>query len=36
MQLALDAQIPEIFGGGGGETIYIDTEGSFMVGSFYD
>ena len=31
IQLALDAQIPEIFTGNGGESIYIDTEGSFMV-----
>lgn len=31
IQLALDAQIPEVFTGNGGESIYIDTEGSFMV-----
>ncbi|GFR81760.1 DNA repair protein RAD51-like protein [Elysia marginata] len=31
MQLAVDAHIPECFGGVGGETIYIDTEGSLVV-----
>ncbi|XP_075445893.1 DNA repair protein RAD51 homolog 3 isoform X2 [Ascaphus truei] len=31
MQLAVDVQIPECFGGVDGEAIYIDTEGSFMV-----
>lgn len=31
MQLAVNVQIPEIFGGNGGEAIYIDTEGGFMV-----
>lgn len=31
MQLALDVQIPRIFGGVGGEAVYIDTEGSLMV-----
>mmetsp|Transcript_20297 Transcript_20297/g.40262 ORF Transcript_20297/g.40262 Transcript_20297/m.40262 type:complete len:301 (-) Transcript_20297:150-1052(-) len=31
MQLAVDVQIPEAFNGVGGECIYIDTEGSFMV-----
>jgi len=31
IQLALNAQIPEVFTGNGGESIYIDTEGSFMV-----
>ena len=31
MQLAVDVQIPEVLGGNGGEAIYIDTEGSFMV-----
>lgn len=31
IQLALDVQIPEVFGGLGGEAIYIDTEGSFMI-----
>ncbi|KAK3083621.1 hypothetical protein FSP39_000413 [Pinctada imbricata] len=31
MQLAVDAQIPECFGGVAGEVIYIDTEGSFIV-----
>ncbi|CAH1231070.1 DNA repair protein RAD51 homolog 3-like [Branchiostoma lanceolatum] len=31
MQLAIDVQIPSAFGGLGGEAVYIDTEGSFMV-----
>ncbi|XP_019401260.1 PREDICTED: DNA repair protein RAD51 homolog 3 isoform X2 [Crocodylus porosus] len=31
MQLAVDVQIPECFGGLAGEAVYIDTEGSFMV-----
>jgi RAD51-like protein 2 len=31
IQLSLCAQIPEAFTGNGGESIYIDTEGSFMV-----
>ncbi|XP_030041986.1 DNA repair protein RAD51 homolog 3 isoform X1 [Microcaecilia unicolor] len=31
IQLAVDVQIPECFGGIAGEAIYIDTEGSFMV-----
>ncbi|XP_058967481.2 DNA repair protein RAD51 homolog 3 [Pocillopora verrucosa] len=31
MQLAVDVQIPDEFGGLDGETIYIDTEGSFIV-----
>jgi hypothetical protein len=31
IQLALNIQIPEIFNGLGGEAVYIDTEGSFMV-----
>ncbi|KNC56404.1 Rad51 DNA recombinase 3 [Thecamonas trahens ATCC 50062] len=31
MQLAVDVQIPEAFGGAGGSAIYIDTEGSFVV-----
>ncbi|XP_048582236.1 DNA repair protein RAD51 homolog 3 [Nematostella vectensis] len=31
MQLAVDVQIPEEFGGLDGEVIYIDTEGSFIV-----
>ena len=31
IQLALNVQIPEVFNGLGGEAIYIDTEGSFMV-----
>lgn len=31
MQLAVDVQIPECFGGVCGETVYIDTEGTFIV-----
>ena len=31
IQLALNVQIPEVFNGLGGEAVYIDTEGSFMV-----
>ncbi|KGL78024.1 DNA repair protein RAD51 3, partial [Tinamus guttatus] len=31
MQLAVDVQIPECFGGLAGEAVFIDTEGSFMV-----
>lgn len=31
LQLAVDAQIPEALGGVGGQAVYIDTEGSFMV-----
>ncbi|XP_069471262.1 DNA repair protein RAD51 homolog 3 isoform X2 [Ambystoma mexicanum] len=31
MQLSVDVQIPECFGGVDGEAVYIDTEGSFMV-----
>ncbi|XP_064620784.1 DNA repair protein RAD51 homolog 3-like isoform X3 [Lineus longissimus] len=31
MQLSVDVQIPEAFGGIGGEAVYIDTEGSFIV-----
>ena len=31
IQISLDVQIPEVFTGNGGESIYIDTEGSFMV-----
>ncbi|KAJ1422732.1 P-loop containing nucleoside triphosphate hydrolase protein [Ochromonadaceae sp. CCMP2298] len=31
IQLALNCQIPEAFAGLGGECVYIDTEGSFMV-----
>jgi RAD51-like protein 2 len=31
VQLALDVQIPETFGGNGAEAVYIDTEGGFMV-----
>ena len=36
MQLAIDVQIPEMFGGNGAEAIYIDTEGSFMVSLMTD
>ena len=31
MQLAVDVQIPECFGGVEGEAVYIDTEGSFLA-----
>ncbi|MGH0134315.1 UNVERIFIED_CONTAM: hypothetical protein FKN15_051717 [Acipenser sinensis] len=31
IQLAVDAQIPGCFGGLGGQAVYIDTEGSFLV-----
>lgn len=31
MQLAVDVQIPECFGGVAGEAVFIDTEGSFMI-----
>ncbi|KAM3933849.1 DNA repair protein RAD51 homolog 3 [Leptodactylus fuscus] len=36
MQLAVDVQIPECFGGADGETVYIDTENSFMVERLVD
>jgi RAD51-like protein 2 len=36
MQLALDVQIPALFGGVAGSAIYIDTEGSFMVSRMRD
>ncbi|XP_075051171.1 DNA repair protein RAD51 homolog 3 isoform X2 [Mixophyes fleayi] len=36
MQLAVDVQIPECFGGVDGETVYIDTENSFMVERLVD
>ena len=36
MQLAVDVQIPECFGGVEGEAIFIDTEGSFMVDRVVD
>ncbi|XP_062391723.1 DNA repair protein RAD51 homolog 3 isoform X2 [Sardina pilchardus] len=31
LQLAVDVQIPVCFGGRGGQVLYIDTEGSFLV-----
>ena len=31
MQLCVDVQIPQCFGGCGGEAVYIDTEGSFIA-----
>lgn len=31
IQLAVDVQIPVCFGGLGGQVVYIDTEGSFLV-----
>uniref|UniRef100_A0A8C9UUQ1 DNA repair protein RAD51 homolog 3 n=1 Tax=Spermophilus dauricus TaxID=99837 RepID=A0A8C9UUQ1_SPEDA len=36
MQLAIDVQIPECFGGVAGEAVFIDTEGSFMVDRVVD
>ncbi|KAM5181023.1 DNA repair protein RAD51 homolog 3 [Mantella aurantiaca] len=36
MQLAVDVQIPECFGGNDGETVYIDTESSFRVERLVD
>ncbi|KAM4795900.1 DNA repair protein RAD51 homolog 3 [Rhinophrynus dorsalis] len=36
MQLAVDVQIPECFGGVDGETVYIDTESSFIVERLVD
>uniref|UniRef100_A0A8D0YMQ7 DNA repair protein RAD51 homolog 3 n=1 Tax=Sus scrofa TaxID=9823 RepID=A0A8D0YMQ7_PIG len=36
MQLAVDVQIPECFGGVEGEAVFIDTEGSFMVNRVVD
>ncbi|XP_012868650.1 PREDICTED: DNA repair protein RAD51 homolog 3 isoform X2 [Dipodomys ordii] len=36
MQLAVDVQIPECFGGVAGEAVFIDTEGSFMVDRVID
>lgn len=36
MQLAVDVQIPESFGGLDGEVVYIDTEGSFIVERLVD
>ncbi|XP_075706524.1 DNA repair protein RAD51 homolog 3 isoform X3 [Rhinoderma darwinii] len=36
MQLAVDVQIPECFGGVNGETVYIDTENSFIVERLVD
>ena len=36
IQLSVDVQIPECFGGIEGEAIYIDTEGSFIVDRVVD
>lgn len=36
MQLVVDVQIPECFGGVGGEAVFIDTEGSFIVDRLVD
>nr|XP_020642618.1 DNA repair protein RAD51 homolog 3 [Pogona vitticeps] len=36
MQLVVDVQIPENFGGLAGEAVFIDTEGSFMVDRVVD
>jgi RecA/RadA recombinase len=35
-QLAVDVGIPEIFGGVGGEALYVDTEGSFSLDRAHD
>eukprot|EP00061_Rhincodon_typus_P014673 g41850.t1 len=35
-KLVVDAQIPECFGGLDGESVYIDTEGSFIVDRVMD
>lgn len=31
LQLAVNVQVPPCFGGVGGQVVYIDTEGSFLV-----
>lgn len=31
LQLAVDVQVPPCFGGVGGQVVYIDTEGSFVL-----
>ncbi|KAM7411079.1 hypothetical protein PAMA_021181 [Pampus argenteus] len=31
LQLAVDVQVPQCFGGIGGQAVFIDTEGSFMI-----
>lgn len=31
IQLVVDASIPEELGGAGGEAVYVDTEGSFII-----
>ncbi|XP_064612813.1 DNA repair protein RAD51 homolog 3-like [Liolophura sinensis] len=36
LQLSVDVQIPEAFGGLGGEAVYVDTEGSFIVERLVD
>ncbi|XP_072502961.1 DNA repair protein RAD51 homolog 3 isoform X2 [Notamacropus eugenii] len=36
MQLAVDVQIPECFGGVAGEAVFLDTEGSFMIDRVVD
>ncbi|XP_068934264.1 DNA repair protein RAD51 homolog 3 isoform X3 [Petaurus breviceps papuanus] len=36
LQLAVDVQIPECFGGVAGEAIFLDTEGTFMVDRVVD
>ncbi|XP_029994107.1 LOW QUALITY PROTEIN: DNA repair protein RAD51 homolog 3-like [Sphaeramia orbicularis] len=36
LQLAVDVQIPECFGGVGGQALFIDTEGSFTVQRLVD
>jgi len=36
IQLAVDVQIPVVFGGVGGKAVYIDTEGSFGIDRVQD
>ena len=36
MQLSVDVNIPECFGGLGGEAVYIDTENSFVIDRIVD
>lgn len=36
LQLAVDVQVPRCFGGLGGQVVYIDTEGSFLLQRLLD
>lgn len=36
LQLAVDVQVPHCFGGLGGQVVYIDTEGSFLIQRLVD